>query len=67
MNRADALKRLDIALGNGIERMFMILETSFASDKVVNAEAEKNFAFGVDCQLQAHAFAADVITEKFKD
>jgi hypothetical protein len=67
MTRAEALKRLDNALGEGIERMFTILEASFASTKIENAEAEKHFEFGISCQLEAHAYASRVINNKFKE
>lgn len=67
MKRAQALERLDIALGDGIERMFTILEASFVSDRITNEDAKKHFEFGVDCQLEDHAYAVEIITAKFRE
>ena len=66
MKRDAALERLDLALGEAIGRMFTILETSFVDPKKDNGEAKKHFESGIDCQLEAHAYATKIITEKFE-
>lgn len=67
MTRTDALKAINDAMAERLMREFDVLADGFEGSDNAREAAKKTFLRGVDLHVEALAFAAEVIAEKFTD